>query len=60
MHIATIATATVMDAGGTPSIAADAAAWEVTGLSDADVDAVLEAADQELASVLDLFFSKAA
>ncbi len=60
VHIATIATATVMDAGGTPSIAADAAAWEVTGLSDADVDAVLEAADQELASVLDLFFSKAA
>ena len=60
VHIAMIATGVSMDAGGTPSIAADPAALEATGLTDADINAVREAADQELASVLDLFFSKAA
>ena len=60
VHIAAAAAAGSVDAGSTPPFVAESVAWEATGLSEADVDAVRESAGQELSYVLDLFFSKAA
>ncbi len=60
LHIAAGATAGLGKAGGIVPFVVEPVAWETTGLSEADVDAVREGADQELSYVLDLFFPKAA
>ena len=60
LHIAAGAKVGSATAGSTAPIVVESVAWETTGLSESDVDAVRQSADQELSYVLDLFFPKAA
>ena len=60
LHIAASVTAGSVNAGGAPPFAVEPVAWEITGLSEVDAEAVRDGADRELSYVLDLFFPKAA
>ncbi len=60
VHLAAAITADSLGAGSAPPFEFEPVAREVSGLSEADMDAVKGSADQELSKVLDLFFPKAA